>query len=145
MQPLLPLLVEPDELESKLGTPGLLLIDLNRAEIYAAAHLPGAVRLEYTDITASQAPATGLLPDRSHLSQVMNVIGLTPDTHVVAYDSEGSSRAARFLWTLETIGHGRYSLLNGGLVAWQQEGRRITNEPVIPKPTNYQVTLSNDT
>jgi thiosulfate/3-mercaptopyruvate sulfurtransferase len=144
-QALLPLLVEPAELENKLGAPGLLLVDLNRAETYAAAHLPGAVRLEYADITAAQAPATGLLPDGGRLSQVMSAIGLTPDVHVVAYDSDGNSRAARFLWTLDTIGHSRYSLLNGGLVAWQQENRRVTNEPAVPAPSNYKVTLRNDT
>jgi thiosulfate/3-mercaptopyruvate sulfurtransferase len=140
-QPLLPLLVEPAELEPKLGVPGLLLVDLNRAEIYAQAHLPAAVRVEYADINAANPPAMGLLPDAARLSQVMSAIGLTPETHVVAYDAEGNSRAARFLWTLEVIGHKHYSLLNGGLVAWQQEGHRVTTEPATPKPSRYTVAL----
>src|SRR5688572_7282414 len=89
---ILPLLVEPAELESKLSEPGLLLVDLNRPELYTEAHLPGAVRLEYADIVASKSPATGLLPDADKLSAVLGAIGLTPDTHVVAYDSEGNSR-----------------------------------------------------
>ncbi|HKQ30454.1 MAG TPA: sulfurtransferase [Burkholderiales bacterium] len=143
-RPLLPLLVEPAELEPKLGTAGLLLVDLNRAETYASVHLPGAVRLEYADITAAQPPATGLLPDNTRLAQILSAIGLTPDTHVVAYDSDGNSRAARFLWTLDAVGHARYSLLNGGLAAWQLEGKRVTNEPGVPTPSTYKVNLRSD-
>lgn len=144
-QPLLPLLAEPAELEEKLGTSSLLLVDLNRSDTYALSHLPGAVRLEYADITAAQPPATGLLPDSAHLSRIMSAIGLTSEKHVVAYDADGNSRAARFLWTLETIGHRSYSLLNGGLAAWQQEGRRVTNEPVLPTPNDYKAVLRSDT
>lgn len=142
--PLLPLLVEPAELESKLAEPGLLLVDLNRPELYTEAHLPGAVRLEYADIVASKSPATGLLPDADKLSAVLGAIGLTPDAHVVAYDSEGNSRAARFLWTLDVIGHRRYSLLNGGLAAWQHEGRRVNRDSETRAPREYRVNLNRD-
>jgi thiosulfate/3-mercaptopyruvate sulfurtransferase len=144
MAPSLPLLVEPAELESALDMPQLLLVDLNRAEIYAAAHVPGAVRLEYADITAAQPPAMGLLPDAAQLSRVMSAIGLTPDSHVVAYDADGNSRAARFLWTLEALGHAHYSLLNGGLNAWQHEGRRVSNKPVAATPSVYKATIRSD-
>lgn len=140
-EPRLPLLVEPSELEPKLGAAGLLLVDLNRADIYAQAHLPGAVRLEYADINAADPPVMGLLPDAGRLSEILGGIGLTPEMHVVAYDAEGGSRAARFLWTLEVIGHPNYSLLNGGLIAWQHEGRRLTQDPVAPTPGRYPVTL----
>jgi len=141
-QPLLPLLVEPAELESKLGASNLLRVDLNRADIYAHAHLPGARRLDYADIVAAKPPAMGLVPDTKRLSEILSRIGLTPSVHVVAYDAESGSRAARFLWTLDAIGHPHYSLLNGGLVAWQQEGRVATNEPAAaPKPSQYTATL----
>jgi thiosulfate/3-mercaptopyruvate sulfurtransferase len=61
-KPLLPLLVEPTELEPKLGAAGLLLVDMNRADIYAQAHLPGAVRLEYADINAADPPVLCRMP-----------------------------------------------------------------------------------
>jgi thiosulfate/3-mercaptopyruvate sulfurtransferase len=140
----MPLLVEPAELEPRLDTASLLVVDLNRAEIYAAGHIPGAVRVEYADITASEPPASGMLPDAAQLSRVMSAIGLTPERHVVAYDSDGNSRAARFLWTLETLGHTRYSLLNGGLTAWQQEGRRTEQASVSPTPSRYLATIRPD-
>ena len=137
----LPLLVEPAELEPVLGTPNLLLVDLNQADGYAQTHLPGAVRLEYADITRAKLPAMGLLPDAKQLSTVLSRIGLTPEMHVVAYDAESGSRAARLLWTLDAIGHLHYSLLNGGLQAWRHEGRPLTQDAVVPTASHYTATL----
>jgi thiosulfate/3-mercaptopyruvate sulfurtransferase len=136
----LPLLIEPAVLESKLGTPGLLVVDLSRPQIHAQAHLPGAVPVDYASINAAVPPAMGLVPDAAQLSATLSAIGLTADTHVLAYDADGNTRAARFLWTLEVIGHTRYSLLNGGLIAWQQEHRRLTSVPTAVVAGRYQAT-----
>ncbi len=140
--PLLPLLAEPAELDAALGALTLLLVDLSRPEVYAASHLPGAVHVEYADIAIAKPPAMGALPDAERLSEILGAMGLTPNMHVVAYDAERGSRAARLLWTLEAVGHRRYSLLNGGLVAWQQEGRRVVSDVTTPSPTPYTVTLN---
>lgn len=141
---LLPLIVEPAELEKHLGMENLLIVDLCRTEIYAQAHLPGAVHLEYAQIVAAQPPALGLLPDAARLSDTLGSIGMRPESHVVAYDDEGGGRAARLLWTLDVIGHARYSLLNGGLHAWLNERRRISAEPVKPARSDYPVRLGNE-
>src|SRR5688500_5091913 len=124
-QPLLPLLIEPSELVTHLGKPGITIVDLSQQAIHARAHLPGAVHLEYGRITVPAPPASALLPDAAQLSDVLGAIGLTPDQHVVAYDEEGNGKAARFLWTLDMIGHGNASLLNGGLRAWMAEQRPV--------------------
>jgi thiosulfate/3-mercaptopyruvate sulfurtransferase len=138
---LLPLLVEPAELEAKLGASALLIVDLGRAETYAQVHIPGAVHLDYGLIVAAHAPAMGLVPSAERLSEVLGDIGLTPAHHVVAYDDEGGGRAARLLWTLDVIGHVRYSLLNGGIQAWLEERRKSTTTPARAMPTHYPVTL----
>lgn len=122
---LLPLLVEPDELEHQLGLESMLLVDLCKPETYTQSHIPGAVHLDYAQIVAMNKPAMGLLPSESQLNEVFSSIGLTPEHHVVAYDDEGGGRAARLLWTLEAMGHTRYSLLNGGLHAWSLEQRPL--------------------
>lgn len=138
---LLPLLVEPAELEAKLGAPGLVMVDLGRTETYVQAHIPGAVHLDYGLIVAARTPAMGLVPGAERLSEVLGAIGLTPADHVVAYDDEGGGRAARLLWTLDVIGHTRHSLLNGGIQAWIEERRKSTTTPARPAPTLYPVTL----
>ncbi|MEW6646074.1 MAG: sulfurtransferase [Pseudomonadota bacterium] len=139
----LPLLLEPEMLEPLLAEPRLLLVDLSRAEIHAQYHIPGAVHLEYGRIVRMTPPVGGLLPDEAQLSAVLSAIGLTPERHVVAYDDEGGGKACRLLWTLEAIGHTRYSLLNGGLHAWANEGHELTQQPSPATPSSYDAHYTN--
>lgn len=136
----LPLIVEPEVLANRLGEEGLLIVDLCKPEAYAQYHIPGAVHLEYPRIVAVNKPAMGLLPDDATLSQLFSSLGMTPDTHVIAYDDEGGGKACRLLWTLEAAGHRHYSLLNGGLHAWANERHPLDNRPTYPRPSDYQVT-----
>lgn len=133
----LKILIEPQDLVAMLDTPDLLLIDLCKAETYIQNHIPGAIHLEYSSLLGGQAPSPGKLPPIEQLSQVFSAIGLTPDKHVVAYDDEGSGKSARLLWTLHVIGHMQVSVLNGGLIAWANEGHSLSSERASPTPSNY--------
>jgi len=141
---ILPLLVEPDELEKSLAADHLLIIDLCKAETYQKMHIPGAVHLEYPQIIAISKPAMGLVPDDATLGRVFSSLGIDEHTHVVAYDDEGGGRAARLLWTLEVAGHNRYSLLNGGLHAWANEGHRLDATATTPTATTFHVRHNNE-
>jgi thiosulfate/3-mercaptopyruvate sulfurtransferase len=120
--PALPLIVQPEQLEARREDPVLLIVDLSDQPTYAMHHVPGAIHLAYGHIVAPRPPAMGLLPDDQRLGEVLSAVGVSPDTHVVAYDDEGNGRACRLLWTLDVIGHRGFSLLNGGLQAWVNEG-----------------------
>ena len=137
----LPLIIEPNELELQLGNKNLLIVDLSQPQTYVQYHIPGAVFLEYAWLVHIEQPRMGLLPDQAQLTNVLSALGLTQDTHVVAYDDEGGGRACRFLWTLDVVGHQHYSLLNGGLHAWANEGHRVTSEIDYPTKGKYEVTL----
>jgi thiosulfate/3-mercaptopyruvate sulfurtransferase len=138
-RPQLPLIVEPAELEKHLGTENLLIVDLCRPEIYAQAHLPGAAHLDYVQIVTARPPAAAMLPDEAPLSEVFSALGMTPESHVVAYDDEGGGRAARLLWTLDVIGHTHFSLLNGGLHAWLNERRPVDSRAQNRTRSRYTV------
>lgn len=135
----LPLLVEPDQLQAKLGAPGLMVIGLCKPTTYAQAHVPGAVNLDYAQLIAINKPVMGLLPDADHLHRTFSALGLTPDTHVVTYDDEGGGRAARLIWTLDVIGHKHASLLNGGLHAWLNENHALESTRNLATPGDYTV------
>lgn len=135
----LPLIAEPADLEGQLSSDAILVVDLCKPEVYRQAHIPGAVHLEYMQIVAARPPAMGLLPDDTQLSAIFSSLGMTPDHHVVAYDDEGGGRAARLLWTLEAVGHSRYSLLNGGFQAWSAEHRPLTSDVKPRARTDYRV------
>jgi len=133
----LPLLIEPDTLEKSLGNENLLIVDLSKADTYARLHIPGAVHLDYPQIIATQKPVMGLLPDDATLERLFSSIGIDSDTHVVACDDEGGGRASRLLWTLAAVGHTRFSLLNGGLHAWANEGHPLDTAHVTPMPKTF--------
>ena len=136
----LPLILEPDELERRLGRPGLLVVDLGAASTHARQHVPGAVHLDYARIVAPRPPVGGLLPDDRRIGEVLSSIGMTARSHVIAYDDEGGAKACRLLWTLDVIGHRGFSLLNGGLQAWVGEGHRTESGVAAPARGDYRVT-----
>lgn len=140
---LFPLLVQPEELQARLDEPGLLIVDVNDLQAYAARHIPGAVNLPPARLLRQAPPAMGLLPDAGTLSRVLSEIGMRSDLHVVAYDSAGNTRAARLLWTLDALGHFDYSLLDGGLGAWMAEGRPTENGVREPEPSGYRADIAN--
>lgn len=132
----LPLILEPKELESLLGSENLLVIDLCNSQLYRQLHVPGAINILPKRLVSGIQPASGKLPPLEQLEALFGELGYTGDEHVVVYDDEGGGWAGRFIWTLDVIGHKRYSYLNGGIHAWLKEGhptesaanQRITRE-----------------
>lgn len=138
----LPFILEPAELFPHLHDPQLRVVDLCSADNYRAGHIPGAVHLDTASLISGIRPATGSLPTPAQLSAVFSAIGLTPDTHVVCYDDEGGPWAGRLVWTLDVIGHTRYSFLNGGKTAWQADGLPLDTAIPVVTPTAVHVTFN---
>ena len=141
---LLPLIVEPEQLVSHLDDPQLLIIDVPlRADSYDAGHVPGAVFLDHRRLMHGEGDVPNDVPGEEALSQLFSSLGLTRDTHVVAYDDEGGGWAGRLLWTLEMIGHTRYSYLNGGIHAWRADDLPLSTEATQPRPSDYRAEILN--
>jgi len=144
----IPLIISPKQLQQQLqnSTDTILLIDMASPNSYIQHHIAEAVFLDYTWIVRIEPPRMGLLPNQNQLNTVFNALGLTPDTHVIAYDDEGGGRACRLLWTLEAIGHQKYSLLDGGIQNWIDENYPVTDKIIYPTPNDtsngYNCTLS---
>ena len=118
----LPLVIEPAELVKLLPSERLLPVAVCSAQVFRQLHIPESVMIDPAQLVCGIKPATGKLPPVDQLSALFASIGLTPETHVIAYDDEGGGWAGRLIWTLDVIGHSRYSYLNGGLVAWFRGG-----------------------
>ncbi|MGM0616190.1 MAG: sulfurtransferase [Pseudomonadota bacterium] len=141
---LLPLIVEPEQLNAHLDDPQLLIIDVPiNPDSYGEGHVPGAIFLDFRFLMRGEGPVPNDVPDVEVLSRLFSALGLTRDTHVVAYDDEGGGWAARLLWTLELIGHTRYSYLNGGIHAWRGAGMPQSTEPSAPTPSDYRAEILN--
>jgi thiosulfate/3-mercaptopyruvate sulfurtransferase len=133
----LPLLIEPETLRPLLGQADLLVVDLCKETTYQQLHLPGSLHLPYGHIVAACPPAHGLLPSADQLEQCFSSYGIGSETHVVAYDDEGGGNASRLLWTLDAMGHRRFSLLNGGLHAWANEGHPFDRETASAEAASF--------
>lgn len=132
------LVIEPNELQKILPEKkDLLIIDLCKSSVYHQAHVPGAIHLEPKTLTDGRQPAPGKLPSKEALSELFSAIGLTEQSHVVAYDDEGGGWAGRLIWTLDMLGHSHYSYLNGGIHAWLAEGLPTEQSSASAKPSTY--------
>ncbi|PIE43899.1 MAG: thiosulfate sulfurtransferase [Gammaproteobacteria bacterium] len=130
-----PLILDPDRLVNQLHNADLLIIDLCHPDNYRQGHVPGAVHVHPEETRPNRQPGSGLLPEKAQLYHLVQRLGITEDKHIVVYDDEGGGWAGRFIWLLDSIGHHRHSLLDGGLIAWVNEGYPTCNEPVAPAKT----------
>ncbi|MEM1437035.1 MAG: rhodanese-like domain-containing protein, partial [Pseudomonadota bacterium] len=61
---------------------------------------------------------------------------------LIALDDEGGGWAGRLLWTLDCLGQRNWHYLNGGLIAWVEEGLPTADgAPVPPAASSWQPTL----
>ncbi|MDP6398928.1 MAG: sulfurtransferase [Arenicellales bacterium] len=125
-------LVEPEELEALLTEPAVLVVDLGKPQTYAQLHVPGAMHLEYSLLTAGTQPVPGLLPPEERLTHLAGMLRLNEVSRIIAYDDEGGGWAARLAWTLHYLGYDSIQVLNGGIHAWNNEGHPVNDEPVFP-------------
>ncbi len=136
--PPLSLLIEPEELQSIQNNENSLIVDLSTRKQYLQAHIPAAVFIDYAHIVGINQPYTGLLPEPGQFAQLLNSLGITANTQIIAYDEEGGGKAARLIWTLHAMGHNKASLLNGGFIAWYREKFPLSSDAVTrePRPEN---------
>lgn len=137
-----PLLLEPAELQGMLGDTNVVVVDLSMLSVYSSGHIPGALWLSYPSILHQHDDVDCDVPPAEKLSETLSQLGVKPEHHVVAYDSQGCPMAARLLWTLDEIGHKNFSMLNGGLASWKQAGFELEMEKRVLPPSDYAVELS---
>lgn len=137
-----PALVETHWLADNIDDSSIRIVDASwhmpaagrsGAAEFSAAHIPGAV---FWDIDAVADPSSSLphmMPDEATFARHMKALGISNDHHVVVYDNVSMMTSARAWWMLRAFGHDRVSLLNGGQVKWQAEGRAVSDDaPSIP-------------
>lgn len=137
----LPLVVEPQALQSCLQHPDLLILDLSSQEHYDQGHIPGAVRLDAGRLLRSEGPIPNLIPTEQQLSALCSELGIERHTHVVAYDDQSGPWAGRLAWTLHCIGHTRVSVLNGQLPGWLAAGFDTETKTNLSAPIERRVSI----
>jgi thiosulfate/3-mercaptopyruvate sulfurtransferase len=132
------LLVTTEWLAAHLDDPSIRIVDLRRGgeEDYARGHVPGAVHVANDALRDPGNPPT-FLPAPAAFEALMARLGISNDTHVIAYDDRGGLYAARLWLVLNAFGHPRVSVLDGHFVKWQKEGRPVTTAPPAIAPARF--------
>jgi thiosulfate/3-mercaptopyruvate sulfurtransferase len=122
---------------SQLDAARTRLIHVAAASDYAQYHLPGALLVTPPELVHGAAPAPGRLPSLSRLESLFGRLGYGPEQHFIIYDDEGGGWAGRFAWTLDVLGHGNWSYLDGGIHAWAEAGGPLeSGESQYPEATS---------
>lgn len=130
--------VDTDWLQSRLGTPDLRIVQVGGESHYDRMHLPGAVLVSYGAFTVLRDGLPGMRADEEVLTALFGQLGIGPLTGVVAYDLAGGKDAARFIWTLVSMGHaGGVAILDGGLSCWLQEQRPLESQSPVIAPVDF--------
>ena len=107
---------------------------------FREAHIPGAAYFDIDGICDPDSSLPHMLPSAAFFARGVSALGVGDDSHVVVYDTVGLYSAARVWWMFRVFGHGRVSVLAGGLPRWRAEGRPLASgEPAIA-PESFTAT-----
>ena len=139
-------LVSTDWLGQNLDAADLKIIDGSwrmpgngaAIESYAKHHIPHAVFFDIDAIADQNTDLPHMLPSPAQFEMAMGAFGIRETDRVVVYDEKGIFSAARVWWTLLAMGHATVAVLDGGLPAWLRDGRPVTTEHTVIRPTTYR-------
>jgi thiosulfate/3-mercaptopyruvate sulfurtransferase len=142
-------LTSPEPLLERLGNPSLRIADVRwwladpgrGRRDYEHAHLPGATFVDVDrDLVGHEGPGRHPLPDPAAFAQRLGELGFDDESDIVAYDDAGGTIAARLWWMLDSLGHRRIRVLDGGYQAWVAAGGPLTAE--VPEFPPGRLTVS---
>ena len=149
-------LVDTEWLNEHLSDSGIKIIDARPTPFYLAGHIKNAVNSSYgpseymshgADISRGGGvevfsdPGKTLpyqdLPAQSLIEVFSKKLGIRRDDHVIIYTDGADALASRLFYTLDSMGHDKVSILDGGLEQWQADGYETNDEMTHVNPVDY--------
>jgi thiosulfate/3-mercaptopyruvate sulfurtransferase len=138
------LLATVTELQGKLGSPNLCVIDVRPAEDYAQGHIPGATHFDLFGLSLVDTTEGPLKAFMFMIHHVLELRGVSESKEVLFYGANSDMRAARGVWFLEYYGHPNVKMLDGGFQAWLAAGAPITTTATPPKGASFKTAQRRD-
>ncbi|MBK1665166.1 3-mercaptopyruvate sulfurtransferase [Rhodospirillum rubrum] len=146
-------LVTPQWLHDHLDAPDLRVIDASyfmpasgrdARQDYEAAHIPGAIFFDINAVADTSQPKPHSLPAPEVFSSACRGLGIGDGQRLVVYDRNGGAMAAaRVWWMFRLFGQSEVSVLDGGIGAWQAEGRPTDDLPRLHGRRHFTARLDN--
>jgi thiosulfate/3-mercaptopyruvate sulfurtransferase len=108
------LLTTVTELQKKLGSSTLCIIDTRPAENFATGHIPGSTHFDLFGLSLVDTTDAPLKAFMFMIHHVLELRGVSEAKEVVFYGENSDMRAARGVWFLEYYGHPKVKMLDGG-------------------------------
>lgn len=143
-------LLSTQELENSLHNPNLVIVDARfdlanpdwGQMVYLESHIPGAIYMNLNrDLSGRVTTETGRhpLPSAEDFARRLGCLGVSRDSEVVVYDSNGGAFADRLWWMLRMVGHPKVRVLDGSFQKWQRESRPLSSGLETRESTHYPV------
>lgn len=134
-----PVLIDASWVAQHASDPEVVLVDMSEGRgAYRGKVIPGAVKLPYSALVQKGRSGVSLRVSNERLYEVLGILGIDANKHVVAYDDMGGLHAGRLFWELERIGHAKASVLDGGIAAWVRQGLKVERRPAAPIKVAYR-------
>ena len=129
-------LVDTECVASHAGDPAVRILKSDEdVYLYDVGHVPGALKVDWhADLNN---PRIRDYIDDEGFAQLMERLGIGPDTMVVFYGDKSNWWACYAYWVFRLLGHEHLRIMNGGRAKWIQERRPL--EKSIPgySPSRY--------
>jgi len=113
------------------------LVDTRATHEYATGHIPGAIHLDFFNISLADTSRRVFDAFMSMMGYLMASRGVSFDKTIVFYVNIASMRAARGFWFCEYLGLKDVRVLDGGLTAWTNSGYPVTTECIEPRRGSF--------
>jgi thiosulfate/3-mercaptopyruvate sulfurtransferase len=143
-------LVSTQWLAERLDAPDIVIVDgswhlpnagRNPEAEYLAGHIPGAVRFDLDAMSDKTSTLPHMLPNAQDFARDVGALGIGDGMTIVVYDAAGLFSAARVRWTFKVFGARDVVILDGGLPAWQAEGRAVETGTLQRSPRRFTARL----
>lgn len=130
-------------LRARAGEEGVQIVDVRIDKHFDGELLPGAIRLPWSEFRYDdRARNLGeLFVGVDRAQEVLGSHGLVRTDEIVLYDSvkrDGGATASYVFWVLDTLGHPKVRVLDGGIDAWKRAGYEVVGRPETREPALYQ-------
>ena len=129
-------LVEADWLQQHLGDESMRVVEVDEnPELYAEAHIPGAIGFDWKRDLQDQVRRDFLGPE--DFAALLGSRGISNDHTIVLYGDRNNWFAAYTYWYLKYYGHHAVKLLNGPREKWIADGRPTTDHVPASAPATF--------
>lgn len=118
-------------------TPGLVIIDASKPDLYDKAHLKGAINLPYKELNQKEGKVEGLMETPDNMAKIFGQKGISENDPIVVYDEGSQKYSTRVYWLLKYLGASKVKLMHKENNAWRDARILLTSEPTKLKAKTF--------